>query len=299
MGSCPVNGRWNCTDAKSFANSLQLGETRNNEMIYPFAAAFAAQGPFSSSVLAYFMIFMALVTLPTLVWGPTAPYGRFSQTSGWGWLVPNRLAWITQEIPSLAVPVVWVAFFATGDQLANLRGVNLVLMSLFIVHYTNRDLIFPLRLRAGKPTPFLVWLLAFIFCVYNGFMQTRYLLADAPVVEPSPSTYLGVGIWVAGFFINLHSDHILISLRKDKKKGEYKIPRGGMFEYVSAANYFGEIVEWTGYAVASGFALPCVAFAVFTLANLFPRALAYHRFYLERFPSYRRLNRKACIPFLV
>ncbi len=190
------------------------------------AALFAAQGPLSSTVLAYFMLFMAMITLPTLVWGPTAPYGRFS-TTGWGWRINNRLAWITQEIPSLAVPVVWVVFFATEDQLANLSGVNLVLMCLFIVHYTNRDLIFPLRLRAGKPTPFLVWLLAFIFCVYNGFMQTRYLLSEAPVAKPAATTYLGVCIWTVGFLINLHSDHILISLRKNKKRGEYKIPRGG------------------------------------------------------------------------
>ena len=198
----------------------------SQKMSWQLAALFAAPGSFGSSTLAYFMIFMAIITLPTLVWGPTAPYGRFS-ASGWGPLIPSRLAWITQEIPSLAVPVGWTVFFATDDQLANLRGVNLVLMCLFILHYTNRDLVFPLRLRAGKPTPFLVWLLAFVFCVYNGFMQTRYLLADAPVVEPSAMTYIGVSVWAAGFLINLHSDHILISLRKDKKKGEYKIPRGG------------------------------------------------------------------------
>ena len=262
------------------------------------ASLFASQGLFEPSTLAYFMIFMALITLPTLIWGPTAPYGKFS-TTGWGFLINNRVAWITQEIPSLAVPVIWMGFFATRDQLDNLRGVNLLLMCLFVVHYTNRDLIFPLRIRAGKPTPFLVWLLAFIFCVYNGYMQTRYLLDEAPVVQPTLMTYAGVALWVAGFFINLHSDHILICLRKNKRSGEYKIPRGGMFEYVSAANYFGEIVEWTGFAIASGFALPCVAFAIFTFANLFPRALAYHQFYLKRFPSYRRLNRKACIPFIV
>lgn len=267
--------------------------------------------------LAYFMLFMAAVTLPVLIWGPTAPYGKFS-TTGWGFLINNKLAWITQEIPSLAVPTVWMAFFATPAQLANLRGRTLVLMILFVVHYTNRDLIYPLRLRDGKPTPFVVWLLAFVFCCYNGFMQTRYLLDEAPVVAlyymednlgagadvgldvATLTTYVGVVVWAVGLGINLHADHILINLRKDKKgKGDYKIPRGGMFEYVSAANYFGEIVEWFGFAVASGFALPCVAFAAFTFANLFPRALAYHAFYLKRFPSYRSLKRKACIPFVV
>lgn len=36
------------------------------------------------------------------------------------------------------------------------------------------DFIFPLRLRGGKPTPFTVWLMAAVFCIYNGYMQASY-----------------------------------------------------------------------------------------------------------------------------
>lgn len=71
---------------------------------------------------------------------------------------------------------------------------------------------------------------------------------------------------------------------------------GGAFELVSAANYMGEILEWTGYAVASR-SLPAVAFAVFTFANLGPRGAAHHKWYLKRFAGYPR-TRKAVIPFL-
>ena len=48
----------------------------------------------------------------------------------------------------------------------------------------------------------------------------------------------GMIIWVLGAIINLESDERLINLRKPCDT-RYKIPRGGMFEYVSAANYFG------------------------------------------------------------
>jgi len=56
-------------------------------------------------------------------------------------------------------------------------------------------------------------------------------------------------------------------LRKKNKK-EYSIPRGGLFELISSPNYFGEIIEWTGWAVLT-WSLPGLAFAVFTFANLF------------------------------
>jgi len=39
---------------------------------------------------------------------------------------------------------------------------------------------------------------------------------------------------------------------------------GGLFEYVSGANFFGEIVQWLGYAVAT-WSLPTFAFAFFTI----------------------------------
>lgn len=43
--------------------------------------------------------------------------------------------------------------------------------------------------------------------------------------------------------------------------------QGGMFEYVSGANFFGEIVEWAGFAIAA-WSLPAAAFALFTFFNI-------------------------------
>lgn len=52
---------------------------------------------------------------------------------------------------------------------------------------------------------------------------------------------------------------------------------GGMFELVSGANFFGEIVEWCGYAVAA-WSLPTFAFAFFTICSIGPRAYHHHRY---------------------
>ncbi|GAB4822399.1 hypothetical protein N2152v2_009445 [Parachlorella kessleri] len=153
-------------------------------------------------------------------------------------------------------------------------------MAMFLVHYFNRDIIFPFRLRGGKPTPFI----------------TKYLLTEAPVYSPiTPRFLIGAAVWLAGLVINMQADHILINLRKPGETG-YKIPRGGLFEYVSAANYFGEMVEWTGWALAS-WSLPAAAFAFFTFANLAPRAWHHHLWYKRKFPSYPK-GRRAIIPFV-
>lgn len=61
---------------------------------------------------------------------------------------------------------------------------------------------------------------------------------------------LGILCYIVGTIINSYHDSLLIGLRKttnDDSKSNYKIPRGGLFEYVSCANYFGELMEWWGY----------------------------------------------------
>ena len=96
--------------------------------------------------------------------------------------------------------------------------------------------------------------------------------------------------------INIHSDNILLHLRSSDQS--YKIPQGlpklyafemnpcrykhrfvialgGIFEFVSGANYFGEIVEWAGFAIAS-LSLPSFAFLILTICNIGPRAKQHH-----------------------
>jgi hypothetical protein len=71
---------------------------------------------------------------------------------------------------------------------------------------------------------------------------------------------------------------------------------GGAFRWVSAANYFGELVEWTGFAIAA--MTPAAwAFAVFTAANLVPRAWSHHRWYRATFPEYPAA-RRSIIPYI-
>ena len=62
-------------------------------------------------------------------------------------------------------------------------------------------------------------------------------------------------------------------------------------------NYYGELLEWTGWAIAT-WSLAGASFAIWTFANLVPRALASHKWYIRQFPEYPK-NRKAVIPYLL
>mmetsp|Transcript_16300 Transcript_16300/g.45403 ORF Transcript_16300/g.45403 Transcript_16300/m.45403 type:complete len:237 (+) Transcript_16300:537-1247(+) len=77
----------------------------------------------------------------------------------------------------------------------------------------------------------------------------------------------------------------------------YRVPHGGLFALVSCPNYFGEMVQWTGFAVAC-WSTPGAAFAIATAANLLPRGLSHHHWYLCNLKGYPS-GRRGVIPYLL
>ena len=57
-------------------------------------------------------------------------------------------------------------------------------------------------------------------------------------------------------------------------------------------------MEWIGWAILT-WSLAGVAFAVYTAANVGPRAFTNHRWYLEKFGDEYPKERRALIPFLL
>ena len=148
--------------------------------------------------------------------------------------------------------------------------------------------------------PLIVAVSAIFFNLCNGFFNGYWFGYLSPVYDMSWLLdwrfILGVLLFFTGMIINIRSDQKLIGLRKGGKTGYY-IPYGGLFKYVSSPNLFGEIIEWLGWAMMS-WCLPAFSFALWTLANLLPRAIDHHRWYHRRFKDYPS-ERKAVIPFIV
>ena len=108
--------------------------------------------------------------------------------------------------------------------------------------------------------------------------------------------WIGIVLFMVGFIINQRSDHILLNLRKGEEQG-YKIPFGGLFKWIACPNHFGEIIEWIGFAVMA-WSLSAFSFAIWSAANLIPRAMSHHLWYRDHFKDYPK-ERKAVIPFVV
>lgn len=210
-----------------------------------------------------------------------------------------RLGWLVMESPNL----IWsaICYIHRDPNKAFVAPANAILLSMFTLHYANRSIIYPLSISLdAKPLPIRVFFAALIICSINGYLQC----ANLCLFQAYPLEYhwslrfvVGVMIWFLGFYVNISSDRTLINLRSSSPSKAYKIPYGGLFEFVSCANFFGEMMEWFGYAIAAN-SYTSMVFFIYTCSNLIPRALMQHKWYLQKFENYPS-NRKAVFPFLL
>lgn len=240
------------------------------------------------------MALMGLVTFIALFF-VEAGYGYLFNPK-FGFPIPNKVGWVVMEAPAFLVMLLW-SFRAEAG-----RWPQLLLAALYLLHYFQRSFIFPLLMRGSSKMPVGIALMGLTFNCINAYLIGAWLFELAPEGYYAGwmsdwRLWLGMVIFFLGMGINLQADHIVRNLRKPGDKRHY-IPRGGMFRYVSSANYFGELVEWTGFAIAS-WSLPGALFVWWTFANLAPRSASLYRRYEKEFgEEFTSLKRKRIIPFI-
>ncbi|KAH7865386.1 hypothetical protein Vadar_005931 [Vaccinium darrowii] len=228
-----------------------------------------------------------------------APYGKHRRP-GWGPTIYPPLAWFLMESPTLWLTLL---LFPLGRNHSNPKALTLI--SLFLLHYFHRVIIYPLKIHfknSNRKTaggfPVSVALMAFAFNLLNSYLQARWVSHYADYESDGWFWWRfagGLAVFVSGMAANVTSDMVLLRLKSEG--GGYKIPRGGWFEMVSCPNYFGEVVEWLGWALMT-WSWAGHGFCLYTCANLVPRARANHKWYLEKFGEDYPKNRKAVIPFV-
>jgi 3-oxo-5-alpha-steroid 4-dehydrogenase 1 len=223
----------------------------------------------------------------------TAPYGQHFRKN-WGPSIGNKLGWFIMEVPTV---IIYLLLFLIGDRQTNI--VAIIFLAVWMLHYGQRTFIFPFLIRGVTPMPVAIITFGLIFNGINTYLQARWIntLSDPYSINwfLSPMFLIGIGIFIIGFIVNMHSDNIIRNLRVPGKK-VYKIPYGGMFRFVSCPSYLGEITEWGGWAIMT-WSFPGLLFVAWTFANLAPRARSTHQWYHQKFPDYPK-NRKALIPFI-
>ncbi len=226
-----------------------------------------------------------------------AGYGKMISKK-WGPAINNKVAWFIMECP---VFITLLTFWIMSPRQWDI--VPLIFFILFEIHYFHRAFVFPWMLRGKNKMPLTITVMGMIFNTVNGWMQGEWIFFLSPegMYSPewlkTPQFIIGTLIFFAGMIINLQSDYIIRHLRKPGDSKHY-LPKGGMYNYVTSANYFGEIIEWTGFAILT-WSWSGVVFAVWTMANLVPRANSiYKRYAVEFKDEFYDRPLKRVFPFL-
>lgn len=227
----------------------------------------------------------------------TAGYGVFYNKK-WGPSIPNKIGWILMESPVFIAMILLCVF---SERSTNV--VCLIFLILFEIHYFQRSFIFPFLIRGKSVMPLSVILMGVVFNTLNALMQGGWIFYVAPenMYEISwlttPQFIIGTLIFFVGMIINIHSDYIIRHLRKPGDTKHY-LPKKGMFKYVTSANYFGEFVEWCGFAILT-WSLAGAVFALWTFANLAPRAAKIYDNYKKEFGNELDTKKvKRILPFI-
>lgn len=253
-------------------------------------------------MLQYYDIFLLVMTITAVVVFValnyvTAGYGVFYNKK-WGPAIPNRIGWILMESP---VFIVMLLLFCLSERTDNI--VCLIFLILFEIHYFQRSFIFPFLIRGKSVMPLSIILMGMIFNVLNAMMQAGWIFYLSPEDMydvswlSSPCFKIGTIMFFSGMIINIHSDYVIRHLRAPGDTRHY-LPKKGMFKYVASANYFGEFVEWIGFAILT-WSYSGLVFALWTFANLAPRAAKiYERYKVEFADEFDDKKVKRILPFI-
>jgi 3-oxo-5-alpha-steroid 4-dehydrogenase 1 len=232
-----------------------------------------------------------------------SPYGRFA-SDRWGINLSPRLGWFLMELPAMGS---FVYFYFQGRN--RFEVVPLFFLFVWVVHYTNRGFVFPYLIRSPKASTasfsLMVVVMGWLVTIVHGYLNAVFIsdLGQHYTLDwfADPRFIVGITLYYGSFILNIRSDAIIRNLRsvEEVERGDkvYRIPRGGLFRFVTNPSYLTEITGFAGFALAT-WQLGATFILLITIANLVPRAFQNHRWYRDKFPDYPP-ERRVLIPFVL
>ncbi|MEZ7874112.1 MAG: 3-oxo-5-alpha-steroid 4-dehydrogenase [Bacteroidales bacterium] len=224
----------------------------------------------------------------------------------WGRTINSKAGWFLMEAPVFVVMATIFLLFGRDAQSG-----NLLIFSLFMLHYLHRAFIYPHLIVGNGKMPLSIISMGVFFNLVNGSLQGEWLFSLAPEdyygtipdLITSPRFISGAILFFGGMALNIDSDRRLRMARKDglqkgDKPGTHYIPDGAGFKFVTSPNYLGEIIEWTGFALMI-WSLSGFLFAFWTVANLVPRAAStWNRHKAERGDEIKERRLMRVFPYI-
>jgi len=216
-----------------------------------------------------------------------------------------RMVFVLEYLgPMLLYPIFYLQpWWIYGSDLPAMDMVQHLAFACFMLHYLKREYETLFVHRFGNGT----------MPLRNLFKNSSYYWGNAVICSyfinrpgyTAPPFYLvliGLVIFMIGETGNFHAHQILRHLRRPGTR-ERNIPRGGLFEWVSCANYTYEILGWLGFCVMTS-SLAAVLFTAQGAFQMYAWAIGKHKRYKREFNGENGTtvypkNRKALIPFLV
>lgn len=221
----------------------------------------------------------------------------------WGLSIPSRLGWLIMEMPVFVIMlIIYTHSLVSGIKTFNI--VTLICLLIFQIHYFQRSFIFPSLMKGQSRMPLSIISIGIIFNASNAFIQGGWLFLFSPEnYYPiswlwSPQFIIGCSLFFIGMYINIKSDRIIRALRKTRNDNNYYLPQGFLFKYINSSNYFGEIIEWCGFAIMT-WSIPGLVFVLWSLANIVPRAKAVYKRYTQFWgEDFTKLKRWKIFPYI-
>lgn len=260
-------------------------------------------GPFYYYFLLGMTVLAAVVF--TVLQFVTPAYG-LTFNNRWGVSIRSNWGWFLMESPVfLLMLIIYVAALRNGTPFTcdTFPWAATVIFVFFQLHYLQRSYVFPSKMKGTSKMPLSIIFTGFFFNMTNAYMQGGWLFYVHPEQYTlswlwSPQFIIGTVIFFTGMVINMRADIVIRALRKDKYDNNYYLPASPIFKRVNSVNYFGELLEWTGFAILS-WSMAGVVFLLWAVANLVPRSKAVYERYEQLFgEEFKQQKRYKIFPFI-
>ncbi|KAM7263798.1 hypothetical protein ACFE04_001481 [Oxalis oulophora] len=253
----------------------------------------------SGNLLIPVMSFVSAVSLTNAgyqeIKGKNVQYSKFSNvdkesSAGRQIQIPSRIGMLSLYTPAFLAGS--FSFIIFPDESFRF----LLVKSALTIHFFKRilELLF-VHKYSGK-----MLLETVIQISLNYFISTAMTIYAQNIIQEFPDPlinleYLGIILFLVGITGNFFHHYLLSKLRDEGDK-QYKIPKGGMFDFVICPHYLFEILVFWGIAFISqtmfGFSS-----AIGTMFYLMGRSYATRKWYLDKFDDFPK-HVKAIIPFV-